>query len=146
MKTLTIGFTQKSAEHFFGLLQKHEVRRLLDVRLNNTSQLSGFAKKNDLIFFLRELCQVEYIHMPELAPAASLLKAYQNKDMAWPEYGARFMDLLGQRQAERMVDLDLFDVGCLLCSEHQPHYCHRRLVLEYLNQHWQSPLDIVHLT
>ncbi len=146
MQTFTLGFTQKSAEQFFGLLRQHQVRRLLDVRLNNVSQLAGFAKKNDLIFFLKELCQIDYIHLPELTPTASLLKAYQNKELPWPDYAARFVDLLGQRQIERVLDADLFDQGCLLCSEHQPHFCHRRLVLEYLNQNGQATIDAVHLT
>lgn len=146
MQTFSIGFTQKSAERFFGLLHEQAITRLLDVRLNNVSQLAGFAKKDDLRFFLRELCQAEYLPVPELVPTASLLKAYQNKAMPWDDYALRFTDLLVQRQVDKVLDPKMFDRACLLCSEHEPHFCHRRIALDYLNTEWQSALTIRHLT
>jgi uncharacterized protein (DUF488 family) len=145
MDTFSIGFTQKNAEQFFGLLRKHEVRRVLDVRLHNTSQLAGFAKMPDLKFFLRELCQADYLALPELMPTAPLLKSYRQKLMSWDDYALRFLDLLDHRRVERDLDKQLFEGGCLLCSDHQPHYCHRCLALEYLNDRWQTNLNIVHL-
>ncbi len=145
MDTFSIGFTQKNAEQFFTLLRKHQVRRVLDVRLHNASQLAGFAKMPDLKFFLRELCQADYLALPELMPTAPLLKSYRQKLMSWDDYALRFLDLMDQRCIERNLDKQLFEGGCLLCSEHQPHYCHRRLVLDYLNDRWQTHLNIVHL-
>jgi len=145
MQTFTIGFTKKSAEVFFGLLRDSGVKQILDVRLNNVSQLSGFAKKNDLRFFLKELCDVEYVSIPDWIPTKEILTAYKKKEMGWDEYEQRFMDLMAQRQIERLIDPGLLQGGCLLCSEHQPHFCHRRLVLDYLQKNGQKSLDVVHL-
>jgi len=145
MQTSTIGFTQKSAEQFFGLLRSQGVQRLIDVRIHNVSQLAGFAKKNDLNFFLRELCQADYLHLPELAPTASLLKIYKNREMPWDEYASRFIDLMEERKIDQTLNQELFEDSCLLCSEHQPHFCHRRLILEYLKNRWQTDMTIVHL-
>jgi len=145
MNIYTIGFTQKKAEGFFSLLRAAGINTLIDVRLNNLSQLAGFAKRDDLRFFLKELCQAEYVHTPELAPTQDILKAYKQGDMTWAEYEKRFLDLMTQRQVERMLDRNLFDGGCLLCSEHKPHQCHRRLVVEYLNEQWETCLEVEHL-
>ena len=145
MQTFTIGFTKKSAEEFFSLVRTHGVKQILDVRLNNVSQLSGFTKKNDLRFFLKELCGVDYVAIPDWVPTKEMLSAYKNKQISWDEYELRFMDLMAKRQIERLLDPDLLQGGCLLCSEHQPHHCHRRLVLDYLQLNWQQPLDVVHL-
>ena len=76
IKINTIGFTQKSAENLFTLLRNSKTKLLIDVRINNVSQLAGFAKKNDLKFFLKELCNADYQHIPELAPTDNLLKSY----------------------------------------------------------------------
>ncbi|QSR34198.1 hypothetical protein CFI10_04215 [Marinobacterium iners] len=145
MNVYTIGFTQKKAERFFSLLRAANINTLIDVRLNNVSQLAGFAKRDDLRFFLKELCQAEYVHMPELAPTQDILKAYKQGEMTWAEYEKRFLDLMTQRQVERVLDRKLFDGGCLLCSEHKPHQCHRRLVVEYLNDRWETGLKVEHL-
>lgn len=145
MKVYSIGFTQKKAERFFDLLREAKINTLIDVRLNNVSQLAGFAKRDDLRFFLKELCQAEYVHLPELAPTQSMLKAYKQNGMTWDEYEKQFLDLMAQRQVERIVDHNLFDDGCLLCSEHKPHQCHRRLVIQYLNEQWQTKLEVEHL-
>jgi len=145
MHVYTIGFTKKKAETFFGFLRDNSVRRLIDVRLNNVSQLAGFAKRDDLKYFLRALCDAEYIHIPELAPTKEILDAYKKKRMRWEQYEDKFLNLMAQRNIERNIDKTLLDNGCLLCSEHEPHHCHRRLVVEYLNHHWASSLEVTHL-
>jgi len=145
MQTFTIGFTQKTAEQFFSLLKKNKVSRVIDVRLNTTSQLAGFAKKNDLGYFLKELCQTDYVHIMDLAPTKPMLDAYKNKAITWESYADKFINLMVQRNIERTVDRNLIDNGCLLCSEHQPHQCHRRLVAEYLSKRWDENIKIVHL-
>lgn len=135
MKTYSIGFTQKSAENFFKLISENNITMLIDVRLNNTSQLAGFAKRDDLKFFLKEICNCEYIHIPDLAPTKEILKPYQDKKITWQVYEERFLNLMAKRNIEKYLDTTYFDQGCLLCSEHEPHYCHRRLVIEYLLQY-----------
>lgn len=145
MNTYTIGFTKKSAEHFFKLLREHQVKRIVDVRLYNASQLSGFAKRDDLKFFLREICSADYVHVEDLAPTKDILDAYKKKEIQWDRYEDEFLNLMARRNIERTVNLELLADGCLLCSEHKPHHCHRRLVVEYLNAHWDSKLHIVHL-
>ncbi|MGC6409041.1 DUF488 family protein [Bisgaard Taxon 45] len=145
IKINTIGFTEKSAEQFFNLLRHSGTKLLIDVRINNSSQLSGFAKKNDLKFFLKELCNIEYLHMPELAPTNSLLKSYRSADISWENYEDSFLNLMAKRRVETLVNKQMLDGGCLLCSEHKPHYCHRRLVIEYLNQTTDYNLSVKHL-
>ncbi|MBO7806118.1 DUF488 family protein [Burkholderia pseudomallei] len=145
MEVSTIGFTNKSAEQFFSLLRKAGVRTLLDVRLNNTSQLAGFSKKEDLRFFLSELLDARYVELGDLAPEKDMLKRYQAKELAWDSYASSYLELLAKRNVESNLDLALFDRACLLCSEHKPHYCHRRLAAEYLNSRWGNKLTITHL-
>lgn len=135
MNIYTIGFTQKSAEKFFKLISSNNITTLIDVRLNNTSQLAGFAKKDDLKFFLKELCNCEYLYLPDLAPTKEILKPYQDKKITWQSYEEKFLNLMAQRNIEKYVDETYLNQGCLLCSEHDPHYCHRRLVIEYLLQY-----------
>lgn len=145
MNIYTIGFTQKKAETFFQFLKQSEVKTLIDVRLNNVSQLAGFAKRDDLKFFLRELCGAEYVHMPELAPTKEILNPYKKGDMSWEKYEDQFMNLMAKRNIERLVNPSVLDHGCLLCSEHEPHLCHRRLVVEYLNDNADFDLKVKHL-
>jgi uncharacterized protein (DUF488 family) len=145
-RVLSIGFTGKSAERFFTLLKKGNVKTLLDVRLQNTSQLAGFAKKTDLKFFLKEICDIEYLEVPELYPEADLLKNYKNKLIDWNYYQSKYLELLSRRKVERLLTPTLFNDSCLLCSEHKPHECHRRLAIEYLNATWNRPFNkIEHL-
>lgn len=132
MKIFTIGFTQKSAEQFFSRLKQPGLVRLLDIRLNNVSQLAGYTKKNDLRFFLREICRIDYLHLPELAPTKEILDAYKKKDGDWPTYEAKFLALMAARRVEETLDKGITSGGCLLCSEAKPDYCHRRLVAEYI--------------
>jgi len=145
MDIYTIGFTKKNAETFFGFIKQKNVKTLLDVRLNNVSQLAGFAKRDDLKFFLRELCGTEYIHTPELAPTKEILNAYKKGNMSWEIYEDKFLNLMAQRNIEKIVKPTLLDHGCLLCSEHEPHLCHRRLVVDYLNENSDLDLKVKHL-
>ncbi len=138
MEIFTIGFTQTTAEDFFGRLKAHRIERLLDVRLNNRSQLAGFAKRDDLAYFLRELVGAKYEHAPLLAPSEEILSAYKKKkDMPWWEYEERFLELMGNRHIEDELNPEEFKQRTvLLCSEATPEHCHRRLVVEYLAGHW----------
>jgi uncharacterized protein (DUF488 family) len=118
---------------------------LIDVRLNNTSQLAGFTKRDDLRYFLREICRAEYHHEPALAPTKEILDAYKKKQISWEEYETRYVALLAERGAEAAVDRRLFDVpAVLLCSEPKPERCHRRLAAEYLAEKWGG-VEVVHL-
>lgn len=145
MQLFTIGFTKKPASSFFHLLRKNQVRTLVDVRLNNQSQLAGFSKKDDLAFFLDELCGINYIHEPLLSPSEDILKAYKNKNIDWNEYEIRFNRLLVERKAEFIVDMAVMDKACFLCSEHNADNCHRRLVVEYLANNFHETVNIKHL-
>lgn len=144
MRVSTIGFTKKSAQRFFELLRDSGATRIVDVRLNTGSQLAGFAKKNDLAWFARELCGVDYLHVPSLAPTKELLTDYRKKRISWSIYETRFIELMKSRRIEYALSQELVHNGCLLCSEDQPHHCHRRLVAEYLKTHW-GELKIEHL-
>lgn len=144
MRIFTIGFTKKSAGQFFGLLRESDTHRVVDVRLNNVSQLAGFAKRGDLAYFLREICDMEYLHLPELAPTKELLDDYRKRRCDWATYEIRFLDLLQARRVEETVARETVDSSCLLCSEHSADRCHRRLVAEYLDRHWGG-IDIKHL-
>jgi uncharacterized protein (DUF488 family) len=145
MSVFTIGFTKKNAQKFFGLLQLAGVKTVIDVRLNNVSQLAGFAKHEDLKFFLKELNGTEYIYAPELAPTKDILNPYKKGNMTWAEYEDKFLNLMARRNIEKQIRPELIDNGCLLCSEHEPHLCHRRLVVEYLNSHTDLNLSVKHL-
>ena len=140
----TIGFGEKTAEEFFGLLRAAGVRTVIDVRLYNISQLAGFTKKADLAFFLRELGPIGYEYRPELAPSKEILEGYRKKLLDWTEYERRFQQLMVTREVEQLMAPKDLDGACLLCSEPQPARCHRRLVAEYLLVHWGN-VDIVHL-
>lgn len=140
----TIGFTQKSAERFFSLLTKAGARRVLDVRLYNRTQLAGFSKGPDLEYFLRVIGSIDYRPMPELVPSPALFDFIKKQGGAWTEYAQRYVALLRERAVERSLDRALFDGACLLCAEHEPDHCHRRLAAEYLRDAWGS-LAIRHL-
>lgn len=145
MEIYTIGFTKKSAREFFELLRSAGIRRLIDVRLNNVSQLAGFTKRDDLAFFLREICDAEYAHEPLLAPTQELLDAYKKRKGDWADYERDFVELMRSRRIEDALDRSLFDPRTvLLCSEPTAENCHRRLVLEYLRDAW-GDVQIVHL-
>jgi uncharacterized protein (DUF488 family) len=140
----TIGFTKKTAEGFFTKLQQAGVRRVVDVRLHNNSQLAGFSKRDDLAYFLKAIGGIDYVHVTDLAPTADLLDRYKKVDKDWPAYERDFLRLMAHRHIETTVLPNLLDGGCLLCSEDKPHHCHRRLVAEYLREKWGG-VDIQHL-
>jgi uncharacterized protein (DUF488 family) len=144
MKVFTIGFTKKSACTFFTRLRESGAQRVVDVRLNNLSQLAGFAKKDDLQVFLREICHMGYVHLPILAPTADMLDAYKKKNGGWPAYERDFMTLMKSRQIDNRIRREQIADGCLLCSEEAPDHCHRRLVAEYLQEKW-TDLEVVHI-
>ncbi len=144
MKLFTIGFTKKSAEDFFSKLKRSGARRIVDVRLNNVSQLAGFAKRNDLQFFLREICGMDYVHLPDLGPTQDILDEYKKNKGDWSVYEQKFLDLMRRRQIEKKIDRAVIADGCLLCSEEKPHHCHRRLVAEYLKSHW-GDIEVSHI-
>ncbi len=144
IRIYTIGFTKKSAESFFTSLRQAGIKRLIDIRLNNVSQLAGFTKKDDLRFFLRELCHVEYLHRVDLAPTQEILDSYKKHKGDWSVYEQQFNDLISSRKIEETLSRKLLDGACLLCSEDEPQHCHRRLVVEYLQRKW-SNVEIVHL-
>lgn len=145
MKVFTIGFTKKSAQQFFDLLRRSGAKHVVDVRLNNVSQLAGFAKRDDLKFFLKEVCGMDYVHTPELAPTQEMLDEYKKLKGDWQTYERRFLDLMDKRRIENRIPKELVADGCLLCSEDKPHHCHRRLVADYLLQRWGN-IDISHLS
>lgn len=144
MKLYTIGFTKKSAEKFFTLLKNSGARRLADVRLNNTSQLAGFAKRDDLEYFVRAICGIDYVHVPDLAPTQDILDAFKKHKGDWRLYEREFLSLMAGRKVEDTVPREALDGACLLCSEETPEHCHRRLVAEYLNGKWGG-VEVVHL-
>lgn len=145
MQLFTIGFTGTSAANFFGRLRKARIERLIDVRLNNVSQLAGFAKKNDLEFFLREICNADYVHELLLAPRDEDLKAVRGGALSWEEYEHAYAALLRERRVETTLSRALFDRrAVLLCSEAKAAQCHRRIAAEYLRDAW-GDIEITHL-
>jgi uncharacterized protein (DUF488 family) len=145
MKIFSIGFTKKSAESFFTKLQRAGVTRLVDIRLNNVSQLAGFAKRDDLRYFVRAICGIDYIHLLELAPTQQIMDDYKKHNGDWVLFERQFVDLLTARQVESKVSRELLEGSCLLCSEDKPSRCHRRLVAEYLKDKW-GDVEIEHIT
>jgi uncharacterized protein (DUF488 family) len=140
----TIGFTQKPAEAFFGRLSRAGVKRVIDIRLNNMSQLAGFAKRDDLRYFLKAICGIDYVHLPELAPTQEIMDNFKKRKGDWSVYERAFQALLKERRPEETLSRDLLDQACLLCSEDKPDHCHRRLVAEHLADTWGN-MEIRHL-
>jgi uncharacterized protein (DUF488 family) len=140
----TIGFAGKSAEEFFGALARAGVKRVVDIRLNNVSQLAGFTKKQDLPYLLRALAGIEYAHEPGLAPAKDILDDYKKKRIDWAEYERRYNALLDERRPEASLRPEDFDRTCLLCSEADARQCHRRLAAEHFARVWEH-VEVRHL-
>jgi len=144
MNLYTIGFTKKKAEQFFNLLKKAKVKRIVDVRLNNVSQLAGFAKRDDLKYFLKTICNINYIHFPELAPNKEILDNFKKKKGDWQSFQTSFLKLIKIRQIANKYARKIYDGDCLLCSEDTTENCHRRLLAEYFCDHWPN-VTIEHL-
>lgn len=140
----TIGFTNKSAKQFFELLKSNKVKKLLDIRLNAGSQLAGFAKGKDLPYFMEKICGAGYEHSLDMAPTKEMLDAYRDKTMAWDEYEKAYRELLKKRKIAEKIKVEDLDGACLLCSEHEPQFCHRRLLAEYLQKELKG-IEIKHL-
>ena len=145
IQLFTIGFTKKSAEEFFTKLSEAGVKRVLDIRLNNVSQLAGFSKRDDLQYFLKTIRDIDYRHLPELAPTKDILEEYRKNKGDWSVYESRFLALLSERKPEERISRAMLDHGCLLCSEDKPENCHRRLVAEYFRKKL-GDVEIVHIT
>jgi uncharacterized protein (DUF488 family) len=144
IKLFTIGFTHKSAEVFFSTLIRAGVKRVIDIRLNNTSQLAGFAKKDDLHYFLKAIGGIDYIHRPDFAPTQEILDGYKKKKGDWSAYEQAFRRLMEEQEPETHVTRDLLNGSCLLCSEPTPERCHRRLVADRLKEKL-GDVEISHL-
>jgi len=144
VKIFTIGFTKKPAREFFEKLRRPGLARLIDVRLNNVSQLAGFSKRDDLSFFCESILLIEYVHLPQLAPMQEMLDEYKKQRDDWSAYEAKFLTLMAERKVEEKLDRAMIDGGCLLCSESTPEHCHRRLVAEYLQNAW-GDVEIEHI-
>ena len=130
----TIGFTKKNAKDFFDLIKKNRINLLVDVRLNNQSQLAGFTKKNDLMYFLKEICDCSYVHKPLWAPNEQILKDYKNKAISWNDYDKKYISLLESRNITQDFNPEIYNNSCFLCSEPEPKQCHRRLLAEFLQK------------
>jgi len=141
----TIWFTKKSANDFFWLLKNSKVKEVIDTRINTTSQLSWFAKSTDLPYFLEKITWSSYSHEISYAPTKELLKQYRSKELDWEEYESLYRTLIKDRNIELLRNIKDMDWSCLLCSEHQPHFCHRRLLAEYLSEVFPNSIHIEHL-
>jgi len=144
MKLFTIGFTKKSAEEFFAHLQNAGVRRIVDIRLNNTSQIAGFAKARELKYFLRVIAGIDYVHIPDFAPTQDILDDFKKKKGPWAEFESGFRGLMANRRIAEMAAKALRESDCLLCSEHTPEHCHRRLVAEHIQEQLGN-ITVIHL-
>lgn len=144
IKLYTIGFAGKSAQKFFELLEGNRVKKIIDTRLSNSSQLSGFAKGKDLEFFAGRLANIDYEHELNFAPTKELLGQYRKKEISWEKYTEEYLNLLDMRHIKETVDIEILHECCLLCSEHSPQNCHRRLLAEYL-QAANPDIQIIHL-
>ena len=148
MKLYTIGFTKKNAEQFFSLLEKSQITTLLDIRLNNVSQLAGYKKRDDLCFFLKKILNVKYIHSIKLAPTKQILDDFKSNKISWEKYEIEYYKLLEERNIKSLfptiVDFNK-DTICFLCSEEKPTHCHRRLLAEYLKRNLSQNIEIIHL-
>jgi uncharacterized protein (DUF488 family) len=144
MKLFTIGFTQKSAEEFFTRLKRAGVRRIVDIRLNNTSQIAGFAKARDLEYFLRAINSTDYLHLPDFAPTQEILDNFKKKKGSWTDFESTFKCVMASRKIEEIAKNVLRENDCFLCSEPTPEHCHRRLVAEHLQEKLGN-LKVIHL-
>ena len=144
MELFTIGFAGKSAEAFFTSLVKHGVKKVIDIRLSNVSQLAGFTKKNDLKYFLKVIANIEYEYVPQLAATKELMDGYRHGKIPWEAYETAYLKLLEERQVEKLLKPEDFDKGCLLCSEEKPDHCHRKLAAEWLRGQWEG-MEVRHL-
>ncbi|TGN19639.1 DUF488 family protein [Leptospira idonii] len=145
MKLFTIGFTKRKAKDFFETLVASKVKRVLDVRLNNVSQLAGFSKKEDLQYFLKKIGNIDYEHLTLFAPTQEMLDQYKKEKGSWADYEKLYLNLIKKRFNEIKSQKYNFEDSCLLCSEEKPHFCHRRVAAEFLKKEYDQNINIVHL-
>jgi len=143
-KIFTIGYAGKNARQFFSILKRAGIRKVIDVRLYNTSQLAGFTKKQDVEYFLQAIVGAEYIHLPIMAPTKQLLNDYKKGSINWQQYETQFKSIIAQRQIDKHITPQDMNMACFLCSEATADNCHRRLVAEYLAGLWPD-ISIIHL-
>ncbi len=142
----TIGFTKKTAEKFFELLKINGVKKIIDTRLKNETQLSGFAKGKDLKYFAKTILNIDYVHRLDMAPSQDILENYRNKIITWEEYSVKYLNLLNERELGKNIKLEELNDSCLLCSEDKPDNCHRRLLAEYIKGHFHNiKINIKHI-
>lgn len=144
IKVFTIGYAGKNARQFFSILKQAGIRKVIDVRLYNTSQLAGFTKKQDVEYFLQAIVGAKYIHMPIMAPTKQLLNDFKKRVISWQQYETEFKSIITRRQIDKHITLQDMDMSCFLCSEATADNCHRRLVAEYLAGLWPN-ISIIHL-
>ncbi len=144
IQILTIGFTNKTARQFFGLLRQNNAKRIIDTRIQNVSQLAGFAKGQDLAFFAEAVGGMSYEHNLDFAPTKDLLAQYREKKITWENYKTEYLNLLDMRKISQKTNIESLHKHCLLCSEHSPEKCHRRLLAEYF-QALRKDVEIIHL-
>ena len=145
IKIFTIGVTGLSAEDFFNRLRNAGVRKIIDTRLWASSQLSGFSKKKDLPYFLKEIADIDYEYREELAPTDDILKPYKNNQLSWADYEVQYIDLINHRNIATILTPDEVHEACFLCACKTTENCHRRLLVEFLQREWDAPVEIVHL-
>lgn len=145
----TIGSNGKSAKKFFELLKYNNVDLLLDVRLNNTSQLAGITKGGlgNLDYLLKNICNIDYIHDLKLAPSKLMLDNYKNKkNMNWDTYTEMFLELYESRNLNNYIQENYLSMNkniCLLCSEEKYQECHRGIITNELNKKYK--INVIHL-
>lgn len=147
-KIYTIGFTKKDAKTFFTLLKDNGISVVVDVRLNNTSQLAGFTKYPDIKYFLAKCIKCHYISDKRFSPEEKTLKDYKSKLISWDDYVKQFNSTMDKRRIKEYIsdkykDIIKDETICFLCSEETAEYCHRRLIAEMFSEIYD--LEIVHL-
>jgi uncharacterized protein (DUF488 family) len=146
MKIYTIGFTKKSAKSFFYTLKENRISKVIDIRLNNTSQLAGFSKGLDLAYFLNEIVGAGYEHLTSLAPTKVILDSYKKGKIDWKQYEEQYLELINNRNLSYLSEPEIFNNACFLCSEELPNNCHRRLIAKYLKEkNPDKEIEIIHL-
>jgi len=144
IQLFTIGFTGKSAEDFFGKIKQANVKKIIDTRLWATSQLAAFARKKDLPFFLKQLCDVAYEYSEICAPTQDILKAYKEEKITWAEYECEYKALINTRDLEEHFRPQDMEGACLLCACKDESKCHRRLLAEFFQEKWPN-VQVTHL-
>jgi len=143
-RIFTVGYAGKNACQFFTILKQAGIRKVIDVRLYNTSQLAGFTKKQDIEYFLQAIVGAEYISLPIMAPTKQLLNDYKKGQISWQQYETQFKSIITQRQIEKHIMSQDMNMSCFLCSETTADNCHRRLIAEYMAELWPN-ISIIHL-